>query len=430
MDGETCCYFVRLFIFQILLFDASLLLFTNGASSMAVARVKWQRRDRARLQGMLLCENQKENLICPDGKVLRIHNSDYGRRHKFICGLGKTKNCSTKISTTAKMKTMCDGRAMCYVDTSDGRFIDACPGEIKYLHVVYRCVKQQQISNRVPMAPNVVNMRRKVLQPKCGKSKPTQVSARVVEGMKSPPGKWPWQALMLKGRNKRFICGGTLIHPRWVLTAAHCIKSRKKNYYTIRLGDLDRGVSDPHEQEISVKRAIRHPDYFTPHPLNNDVALLELEKPAKLNDRVGLACLPSSNYELPVNDPNTRCYITGWGKTRYFGHMAQMLRHVEVPPVDRKKCARRLAKSPGGSNRRITKQMICGGDDNTGVSACQGDSGGPYVCQNALGNWEVHGVISWGSPICSLKQRYTVFAQVSKFRKWIDKYLNAISNTI
>ena len=86
--------------------------------------------------------------------------------------------------------------------------------------------------------------------------------------------------------------------------------------------------------------------------------------------------------------------------------------------------------SPGGAYRKITKHMICGGDDNTGVSACQGDSGGPYVCRNTQGYWEVHGVISWGSPICSLKQRYTVFAQVSKFRRWIDKYLNTIPNTI
>jgi secreted trypsin-like serine protease len=84
----------------------------------------------------------------------------------------------------------------------------------------------------------------------------------------------------------------------------------------------------------------------------------------------------------------------------------------------------------GGAFRKITKHMICGGDDNTGVSACQGDSGGPYVCRNTQGYWEVHGVISWGSPICSLKQRYTVFAQVSKFRKWIDKYLNTTPNTI
>lgn len=79
----------------------------------------------------------------------------------------------------------------------------------------------------------------------------------------------------------------------------------------MRLGDFDRGVNESKEQDILVKRAIRHPDYFRPYPLNNDIALLELERPATFNERVGLACLPDANYEVPIGDPETRCYITG-----------------------------------------------------------------------------------------------------------------------
>ena len=86
---------------------------------------------------------------------------------------------------------------------------------------------------------------------------------------------------------------------------------RKKNYYTVRLGDFDRGLNEPYERDILVKRAIRHPLYFVPYPLNNDIALLELEEPATFNSRVGTACLPNLNYELPVNDAGVRCYITG-----------------------------------------------------------------------------------------------------------------------
>lgn len=70
-------------------------------------------------------------------------------------------------------------------------------------------------------------------------------------------------------------------------------------------------INETHEQDILIKRVIRHPLYFSPYPLNNDIALLELEKPAKLNKRVGVACLPEVNYEVPIGDPNTRCYITG-----------------------------------------------------------------------------------------------------------------------
>lgn len=79
----------------------------------------------------------------------------------------------------------------------------------------------------------------------------------------------------------------------------------------MRLGDFDRVLKDSHEQDILARRAIRYPLYFSPYPLNNDIALLELEKPVKLNERIGTACLPKLNYEIPVDDPDLRCYITG-----------------------------------------------------------------------------------------------------------------------
>ena len=89
------------------------------------------------------------------------------------------------------------------------------------------------------------------------------------------------------------------------------ITFRKKNYYTVRLGEFNRAVHETKEQEIRVKRAIRHPNYFKHYPLNNDIALLELETPATFSEKVGVACLPESGYEVPVNDPETKCFLTG-----------------------------------------------------------------------------------------------------------------------
>ena len=80
------------------------------------------------------------------------------------------------------------------------------------------------------------------------------------------------------------------------------------SYYTIRLGDHNRNTNEGTEQTIRGKRVIKHPNYNSPSPINNDIALIQLEKPATLNSRVGTVCLPSHNEVVPTS---ARCYITG-----------------------------------------------------------------------------------------------------------------------
>ena len=68
--------------------------------------------------------------------------------------------------------------------------------------------------------------------------------------------------------------------------------------------------------------------------------------------------------------------------------------------------------------------MLCAGEEGLNVGGCHGDSGGPYVCQESNKRSVLQGVVSWGSPQCSALKRYTVFARVAKFRKWIDDFVN------
>jgi len=77
--------------------------------------------------------------------------------------------------------------------------------------------------------------------------------------------------------------------------------------YTIRLGDHNRNVNEGTEQDIKAIRVISHPSYNNPR-LSNDIALIQLQRPATLNNRVGLACLPDQDYVLPAG---SNCYITG-----------------------------------------------------------------------------------------------------------------------
>lgn len=97
------------------------------------------------------------------------------------------------------------------------------------------------------------------------------------------------------------------------MTAAHCVKSIKFNdtsLWTVKLGAHNLSVSEPSVQNIPVKRVIIHPLYGKGKSglLTNDVSLIELSRPAILNNRVAVGCLPSKNVYPNVS---TLCYVIG-----------------------------------------------------------------------------------------------------------------------
>ena len=90
---------------------------------------------------------------------------------------------------------------------------------------------------------------------------------------------------------------------------------RSASYYTIRLGDFNRLAIEGTEQDIPVKRVIRHPDYNKPTSLNNDIALIQLSRPALLNSKVDIVCLPSPGEIVPSQ---ASCFITGFNRISNF----------------------------------------------------------------------------------------------------------------
>ncbi|KAG9509990.1 Plasma kallikrein, partial [Fragariocoptes setiger] len=140
----------------------------------------------------------------------------------------------------------------------------------------------------------------------CGSVQARDLSTRlkIVGGREASSGAWPWQVAILDYKHDP-ICGGTLLTPEFILTAAHCVK--KKMY--VRAGEHNIDIYEGTEQEQRVTRSFIHNKY-DPNIVDSDIALLKLKTPFRLNRHVWPACLPPANEELK---PTTVATILGWG---------------------------------------------------------------------------------------------------------------------
>nr|AOA32904.1 chymotrypsin-like protease 1 [Nemopilema nomurai]AOA32905.1 chymotrypsin-like protease 1 [Nemopilema nomurai] len=243
---------------------------------------------------------------------------------------------------------------------------------------------------------------------------PRYAASRVIGGSTARPGSWPWQVAIYY--DNRFHCGGSLVNANWVVTAAHCLDRTRMSGFTIVLGEHYRQQKEGSEQYFKAKRAFTHPQY-NKQPLDSDIALIKLDRPAQFNNRVQPVCLPST-YNKPL--PGTTCFITGWGKTSHPGSSAYVLQQSPLPVVDNRRCH---ALNKPNTRIGIAGNMLCAGFGPNDIrSGCHGDSGGPFVCKSGS-QWSLQGAVSWGSGRCNTRDAYTVFARVTNFVSWINKYI-------
>lgn len=234
---------------------------------------------------------------------------------------------------------------------------------------------------------------------------------RIIGGRPTVPGSWPWQVAVLN-RFREAFCGGTLVSPRWVLTAAHCI--RKRLY--VRIGEHDLTVKEGTELELRVDSVTIHPEYDA-DTVDNDVALLRLPLTLTPSPSRGIACLPAPKQPLPTNQ---LCTIIGWGKssvTDDFG--TDVLHEVKVPIVSPETCREVYV------DYRITDNMFCAGYRRGKMDSCAGDSGGPLLCRDPRKpdhSWTIFGITSFGEG-CGKRGKFGIYARLSNYVRWITKVM-------